>query len=75
MLYDHRLDDMGHVHEPATKQHPSQHRTTVRQMKRELQQIRLEIGHRHDDAIERMRDTETRLLQVLYSFGHFPSTL
>ena len=75
LLYDQRLDDMGNVHEPASRQHTIQYLPKVRQLKRELQEIRREIGDRHDDAIERMRDTETRLLQAFYSFVNFPFAL
>lgn len=60
---------MGNVHE-TTKRDSACPRTDVRQLKRELEQLRREIGQRHDDAVERMRDTETRLLHALYSISH-----
>ncbi|MBZ5626533.1 MAG: hypothetical protein LAQ69_48800 [Acidobacteriia bacterium] len=60
---------MDKVHEPPTKQGGTGVRTGVKQWKHELEQIRLAISLQHNDAIERMRDTETRLLQAFYSFA------
>jgi ElaB/YqjD/DUF883 family membrane-anchored ribosome-binding protein len=48
------------------KQDLAQHRSEVKQ---DLEQLRSEANHMHDDLVERMHDTETRLLQAFYSFA------
>jgi len=52
---------MANVYE--SRPHP-----VIKQWKHELELLRSEIGHRHDEVIERMRENETRLLQAIYSF-------
>jgi hypothetical protein len=53
-------DDMANVH-------ASRKPIGVKQWKHELELLRSEIGHQHDDVLERMRADETRLLEALYS--------
>jgi hypothetical protein len=48
------------------KQDLVQHRSEVKQ---EFEQVRSEANHIHDDLVERIRDSETRLLQAFYSFA------
>ena len=37
--------------------------------KQDIQQLRSEVNHVHDDLVERIRDSETKLLQAFYSFA------
>jgi hypothetical protein len=37
--------------------------------KQDLDQLRSEVNHVHEDLVERLNDTETRLLQAFYSFA------
>jgi len=48
------------------KQDLAQHRSEVKQ---EFEQVRSEANHTHDDLVERISDSETRLLQAFYSFA------
>jgi hypothetical protein len=62
---------------PATKHDLEQLRSDVKQdleqlrseVKQEFEQVRSEANHMHDDLVERISDSETRLLQAFYSFA------
>ena len=51
---------------PATKHDLEELRSDVKQ---DLEQLRSEVNHVHDDLVERISDSETRLLQAFYSFA------
>ncbi len=51
---------------PATKHDLQELRSDVKQ---DLEQLRSEVNHVHDDLVERISDSETRLLQAFYSFA------
>ncbi|HYL73294.1 MAG TPA: hypothetical protein VEU96_03765 [Bryobacteraceae bacterium] len=37
--------------------------------KQDLELLRSEVNHGHDDLVERIHDSETRLLQAFYSYA------
>jgi hypothetical protein len=41
----------------------------LEQLRSEVEQLRSEANHVHDDLVERIADSETRLLQAFYSFA------
>jgi hypothetical protein len=49
---------------PATKHDLEELRSQVKQ---DLEQLRSDVNHVHDDLVERISDSETRLLQAFYS--------
>jgi ElaB/YqjD/DUF883 family membrane-anchored ribosome-binding protein len=53
-------------HRTEAKQELEQLRSEVRQ---EFEQVRSEANHMHDDLVERISDSETRLLRAFYSFA------
>lgn len=62
--YDERTD--MNSDSPATKHDLEELRSEVKQ---DLEQLRSEVNHVHDDLVERISDSETRLLQAFYSFA------
>jgi len=65
--YDERRDMNGDS--PATKHDLDELRSEVEQLRSVVELGRSEANHVHDDLVERMSDTETRLLQAFYSFA------
>jgi hypothetical protein len=51
---------------PATKADIEQLRADLEQ---KIDQINAEANHRYNDLVERMSDSETRLLSAFYSFA------
>ena len=37
--------------------------------KQDIEQLHSEVSHIHDDLVERLNDSETKLLQAFYSFA------
>jgi len=50
----------------AVKQDIGQLRSEV---KRDIEQLRSEVNHGYNDLVERMADSETRLLKAFYEFA------
>ena len=51
---------------PATKSDIQQLRTET---KGDIQQLRTEMNHQYNDLVERIADTETKLLQAFYTYA------
>ena|ERR1017187_2091805 len=68
---------MENGHEPATKQDLSELRSELKQditeLRAELKQdsamLRSEMQHTHDALIERIADSETKILRAFFSFA------
>jgi len=75
---------MEQANSPATKQDVEQVRSEVKlvraeikqdveqlrlDVKQDIEQLRSEMNHRYRDLVERITDSETKLLKVFYNFG------
>jgi uncharacterized protein involved in exopolysaccharide biosynthesis len=72
---------MADQNAPATKADIAELRTELRsdmkqdigelrsEMKQDIEQLRSEVNHGYNDLVERMADSETRLLKAFYDFA------
>jgi hypothetical protein len=56
---------------PATKADITELRS---EMKQDIEQLRSEVNHGYNDLVERMADSETRLLKAFYDFAKATSS-
>jgi predicted nucleic acid-binding Zn-ribbon protein len=64
-----KQDQMGEGHASSSRPDIATLCADVRRLKLELAQLRSDLIELHDALIERMRDTETRLLRSCYSLS------